>query len=491
MKMRRNGLMAAALLLPLVASACDNDLTAINANPNAPTTVPPSFLLTAAIQDAATDFYGTGQVDRDRNELFVQHIARIQYGSQDRYNVGSGDTWDSYYTGHLLDLQLVIERSEEAGNDRLEAMGRILKAWSFQHITDLFGDIPYSEALTGHTPDPITSPVYDSQESIYNSLFEEWALAVARLGTGVGPAIGGADLIYNGDDGKWVKWANSLRLRAALRLSNVNPTKAASEALAAVTAGTFESAADEAKLRYPGGAPNENPMYTADVARPGDYRASRTLTDTLISFADPRLPFITREALQPERAIARCGSVYCGMPNGLLDTHNIGLEEVSRIGSWFLAPDLPAMFQSYAEVQFLKAEAAERGWIPGDAANFYYEGIRSALERFGISETEIDAYIAQPRVQYLGGQAGLRQISFQKWIELYDSGPEAYAEWRRTGVPELTPVPNRERENIPRRYQYPASEDAQNRLNVKAARDRVGGDAYSPDVPVWWDTYVP
>jgi hypothetical protein len=141
---------------------------------------------------------------------------------------------------------------------------------------------------------------------------------------------------------------------------------------------------------------------------------------------------------------------------------------------------------SYSEVLFLKAEAAERGWMAGDAAALYEEAIRVGMTRVGVQEADIDAYLAQPAVQYLGGEAGLNQIWLQKWILLFGNGPEAYAEWRRTGCPELQAGPDAINDGlIPVRLPYPDRERSLNREAVEEAIARQGGATLNSRL--WWD----
>ncbi|MQA92382.1 MAG: SusD/RagB family nutrient-binding outer membrane lipoprotein [Gemmatimonas sp.] len=464
--------------LPMVIVGCESDLTGINENPNGPTDVGPQYLLPAAIQESVNDLLGTG-LDRNAASLWVQHIARLQYGSPDRYDLGStfaDSYWEGLWTESLPDAQLIIERSAENEQPNLEGIGRVLKSWIVQNMTDLWGDIPYSTALQGHAEDRVTTPAYDTQASIYASLLTELE-AAASLVVMPGEEIGTSDLIYNGDAAKWAKFANSLRLRTAMRLSEVDAAAAQAGVAAAVAAGVFEGAVDEAKLSYPGTAPNENPMYVAFRDRPGDFRASETMVNTLTALADPRLEIYADPA--------ESTGLYVGMPNGLDDSHGIGFTTVSKVGAWFLKPDAPAMIQSYAEVLFLKAEAAARGWIAEDAASLYAAGITASMERYGISQAEIATYLAHPEVVYSPGR-GLEQIALQKWIELYDVGPEAYAEWRRTGFPNL--VAGRDNVTggmIPLRFPYPTTEASLNRTNLEAAKDRQSGALIS--VPIWWD----
>lgn len=473
----KRGLIAAALLPVLGLGACDNDITSLNENPNAPTVVGPEYLLPSVIQEAVDQLLGTG-LDRGVASVWAQHYARLQYGSTDRYDLEStfSDTyWADFWIEPLADVQQVIDLSTTRNRPSFLAAGRIMKSWIFHNMTDLWGDIPYSEALAGDKAEGSTTPVYDTQASIYNAILTDLDGAADLLAGS--PSLGNADLIYGGSTAAWQKFANSLRLRVAMRLSETDPATASAQVAAAVADGVFTGAADEAKLQFSGAAPNENPMYTAFRDRPGDYRVSVAMVDTLKSLADPRLTIYADPA--------ESDGEYRGMPNGMNDSHGIGFSTVSKVGTWFLQPDAPAVILSYEEVLFLKAEAAARGWIAGDPATFYAMGVTAALQRFGVSNAAIAAYLAQPRVAY-NPATGLTQIALQKWIALYDQGLEAYAEYRRTGVPNLVAGPDNVNENmIPSRLPYPTTEQSLNRANLQAAMERQSGAGIN--VKLWWD----
>jgi hypothetical protein len=205
-----------------------------------------------------------------------------------------------------------------------------------------------------------------------------------------------------------------------------------------------------------------------------DHSISATLVDTLKVLADPRLPIYAR----PNAA-----GQYTGTRNGNLA--NPPLATVSRIGTYFAKADASSVIMAYSEVLFLQAEAAERGWMGGSAADLYRQAITAAMSQVGVTPGDITTYLAQPIVQYQGGQQGLRQIWLQKWIALYGNGPEAYAEWRRTGVPELRPGPDALNDGrVPVRLQYPERELSLNKAEVEKAMSRQAGATMN--TPVWW-----
>jgi len=288
---------------------------------------------------------------------------------------------------------------------------------------------------------------------------------------------------------KWRKFANSLRLRLAMHLTNVDPAKAQAEAAAAVAAGVFASAADNATLLYLASSPNRNPIYN-DARGRDDYGMSKTFLDSLTSWADPRLPVFAQLNEDTIEANRR----YQGLSNGLNDGEGTDLIYISRIGAfWRETPNAPMDLLTYSEVQFLEAEAAERGWIPGSAATFYNNAIRASFNQYGITDTTvINAYLAQPRVAYTPGATGLTQIAYQKWVSLFMQGMEAWTEVRRTQIPSLIPGPRAVfgagvAKKIPERLPYDDQEGVLNAANVAAAVAAQGFSA-SNDIqtPLWF-----
>ena len=482
-------------------TAC-GDLTSINQNPNGPVDVPPPSILPSVIQTLAGTVNGVTSLNIRGGGLWVQYYSEIQYRDEDKFTVRSGTTggW-GLYSSVLEDVQRMIVKGKASNAANWTSVGQVLKAYTYSVMTDMMGDLPYSQALRGDT---VLHPAYDSQQSIYDSLLTNLAVASPAFNTAPG-AVGFAngDLMYAGDMAKWQKFANSLRLRLAIHLSNVDATKAASEAAAAVAAvgGVFTSNADNAQLMYLATSPNQNPIYgDAHVGNRDDYGLSRSFVDTLNSWNDPRLPVYAQ--------IPPANTPYRGLPNGLLDGEKIdtldALKYISRIGAlWRETPDAPLVLLSYSEVLFLQAEAAERGWIPGGtvaAATFYTNAITATMRQYAVPDTAITRYLAQGKVQYDSArsatpltplQGHLQQIAFQKWLSMYMQGPEAWTEVRRTQVPTIVPgchaaMPSGARSN-PERLPYDDNEgvlNAANLANAVSAQGFIAGNDISK--PLWF-----
>ncbi len=486
-KLLRSGSMVA--LAAMVAAGCDRGLTDLNQNPNSPSDVGAPLLFSAGIQSVVARTLGS-TFFWDYTNAWSQHWAKIQYTNEDRYQLrpAANDAhWTGFYAGGLMDLHRVVLKGDSLNNPGWKAQGLVMQSWTVGVMTDTWGDIPFSEAFQGVSAGT-TQPAYDTQEEVYVQIFADLREANSKLASSPATITSG-DLIYNGSASRWRLFANSLRLRHAMRLSQVDATSsinAAQEFRDALAAGVFTSNADQAMLQYEIGEPSNNPVDEIFQTRL-DHTISKTLVDTLRNLNDPRL------AVYAELPAIHAGgdphdySLYRGQTNGA-SRSDAAFGGLSMLGSYFLEPNTPAVLQSYAEVLFLRAEAAARGWTTEDAAVMYHAAIRANMEFYGISDSRIDAYLAQPAVQFNAGasmQGKVRQIQVQKWIALFDNGIEAWSEFRRTGYPVLVPGPAALLNQVPTRFSYPNVEYAVNGTNVAAAASRLGGNTMV--VPVWWD----
>ena len=474
--MMRTNIARVALLVGLVwaVSACDS-LTEINENPNAPTDIGANFLLPQAIRSAVTQGMH-GALYQSHTGIWPQHLVELQYPDEEQGEVRDSRMdayFQNFYIGSLMDIETVYDKGVESGTVNHQAVAMIWKSWIFQQITDLWGDVPYSEALRGDEEGGGT-PAYDSQESIYTDLFTQLTAAVSLLAPS-GDGFGPGDLIYGNDFVAWGRFANSLRMRLAMRLSDISPATARTEFIAANTAGGFQSNADNATLQW-AGAPHENPLYENWLSR-DDHGISATLVDTLLSLADPRLP------LYAELTVV--DGVYRGHQNGMDDLPaGFSMGEFSRISNFWRedGAGTATLIMTYSEVLFLQAEAAERGWIAGNAAQLYADAITANMNQWdGMGGTvptdaEIAAYL--PTVPY----TGIDDIHLQKWISLYMLGSEAWFDWRRTDVPNLLAGPKYTLSRLPVRFPYPPIEQSLNMGNLTLARA-----ALTVTDRVWWD----
>jgi hypothetical protein len=347
-------------------------------------------------------------------------------------------------------------------------------------LTDAYGRVPFSEA---NTPGENT-PVYDPQPAIYEGILADLERANSLIDPGSGQAIQG-DILYDGDLLKWKKMANSLRLRLLMRLSE----KQESEGLDTLDINVqqqfqqivnneplFEGNEDNAALAYLGSRPNEWPPHTQRVGTFRTFRMSQTLTDTLKAYDDPRLPVFGDRADSLD--------TFVGVPNGLTDDasneFNGGRAFQSSLNTtrYFEEPNAAeGLIMTYAEVLFLRAEAAARGWTGGDAETLYENGIEASMDQYGQSMP--DGYLDQPGVEYPTGnpQAAIDRINKQKWIALFYTGLEGWFNWRRTGVPDIEPsAENVNGDQIPVRFRYPESEQSLNAENYDTAVEQQGAN---------------
>lgn len=512
-------LAANLMVLMLFSSGCTKDFEEINTNPNSPgiEQSSPSMLLTNAIE-SMTDRVHEIFFGHEMGSCWVQHMAKVQYPDEDRYIPRMGvinNTWNSFYAASGYDVKTLIDIADATLNDSYKAVGLILKCYLTSVLTDEFGDIPYTEAWQGSAETPILSPVYDTQESIYAALIAELKTANELLSED-GPAIEG-DILFGNDLMKWKKFANSLRLRLLMRRSDrVVPTADMTAIFGnAATYPVFASNNDNAALKYLGSNPNNHPINENRKTR-DDHRVSNTIIDYL--YTDAPSPDY-RVSVYAELT-ANTGD-YVGLPNGMLaaDALNYlgnGQAETSKIGSYFSAAGAPGMLMSYAELMFIKAEAAKRGFIPGGdevAEEAYHAGIKASWDQYnadgtftakltaiwrstflswGMGDTENIYEYAWQDFKDWGGtydyvpSTGLQQIYTQKWIAMFDQGIQAAFEWRRTNVPVLTPaVAGMNGGKIPVRAFYPSDEYGRNPTNVAAAVTRQGAD--DMNTRVWWD----
>ena len=459
-------------------AAC-NGITDINQNPNGPVDVPPPAILANALQNVVNGVDGVNSLNIRGGGLWVQYYSEIQYRDEDKYIVRSGTSggW-GFYNGPLEDFNRIISKGAPASTPNWEAVGRIMKSYVFSVMTDAMGDLPYSEALQG---DAALAPKYDTQQEIYAGSFADLAQANSEIQpAGIGFSSG--DIMYGGDMTKWQKFANSLRLRLAVHLSNVDAATAAAQAQAAVAAGVFASNADNATLQFLATSPNRNPIYN-DARGRDDYGMSKTYVDSLTHWSDPRLPVFAQ--LNKDTIVAN--RTYRGLPNGLNDGEGDPLFLISRIGAyWRETPNAKMDLLTYSEVLFLEAEAAQRGWIAGDAATLYANAIRASMQQYGIGDAAITAYLADPRVVY-NPATGLTQIAYQKWVSQFMQGMESWTEVRRTGVPALVPGCRAKFRAIPERLPYDDNELVLNKESVEAAVAAQGFSA-SNDLtkPLWY-----
>ncbi len=486
-------------LLAILISSCTKDFSEVNTDRNVPTSVPADLLLSGILKNIANEnvsvAWGIGN-------LVAQYNAKIQFVNEDRYlwNEQNG-IWNATYANYR-NLQNILKTYENDQNNAYLGIALIVKSYMFDRLTAAYGDAPYSEAGRAKI-DGTYTPKYDAQEAIYNGILADLKKANEILARS-NNAIGG-DLIYNGGTAAIVKWrrfANALRVRILMRLSQKRSVASDLQAIVGDPAGNplFTSNADNAELRYLALSPNQWPLYDARVGSFDEIRLSKTMSDRLTALNDPRLAVFGRPS---QKSVASGTPKIEGIPNGLGDVQalnfNGGPQGVSRVGYTFAclvcndagqpAPDPTAprgILMTYAQQQLLLAEARERGLInTSDAVTYYNAGVLANFEywrsvvpsSYGVDVTNGVAYLAQTDVALTGTSAQkLERIHFQKWVANYFTGLEGWFEWRRTGSPVIIPGPNNLNNNlVPVRFIYPVIEQSLNGESRKEAVARQGG----------------
>lgn len=475
-------------ILTLIAAttiySCTADFEEINTDPNRLETISPASLLNPILYGLTN--HNSYSAWHNRTAHFMQGI--VPFPSNDalgyhRYWVTDaiGQTmWDNHYRW-LKNIDEMEKASIEAGDVNYQAIALTLKAWSFANLTDCFGDIPFEEALRGD--EGILKPKFQRQEVIYKKVLEYLEQANALFDTSK-PLIYAPDLLFGDRNtqavASWQKLTNSLHLRMLLRLSDAMPAESTTKLTTIindpVTYPIFESSADDAILINTGVAPNITPW-----PRIQDYAADKKLStffvDQLLEWNDPRLPFWATKATDKDRKDIG----YKGIPSGYAANEGtIDYNPSAPNNNTAIAP-MKNIIMTFAEVEFIKAELAFKGIIPGDVESFYNSGITAAMKIWNIDTPS--EYFANENVIYNGT---LEQIMLQKYFALYFTDNQQWLEFRRTGFPVMPLEPNLYNDaKMPVRYPYPQDVKRQNTENYQEAVNHMGPDDIN--TRVWWD----
>ncbi len=473
----------AVILCAILATAsCTKDFESINTDPNNPTKVPSTNSLGYVIYDFTNGFFDTWV---NANEAsYANHMGKIQYIDESRYAFRESEMNRAFATVYrdLQNLKQIMKDAKADEKTNMNAVAMTYSAFIWQIATDTWRDIPFSEALGAE--EDVINPKYDKQEDIYPAVMKMLADANDLFNQKATDNLGSGDFLFKGDVTKWQKFANSLRLRMAIRISNVDATtskKVIEEILGNPTKyPIISSNSENAFLNWSGATPYQEPFYVdAYVNDRDDHGVCSVLVDKLIELNDPRLPVYAK----PAASDGKFRGVIAGVQPGTFD-----IKEISRLGSRFR--DDPKGFSPlmrYSEVLFIKAEAAQRGWNAGiSASEAYKAAITASMEENGIDVTATATYLAQSSVAFSNS---LDQIYMQKWICLFKQGHEAWAENRRTDVPKLAAAPYSfypGHTRPPFREPYPTNEYSLNTANISTFWDKVTDRLWGQQM--WWDT---
>ncbi len=466
------------IFLLSILGGCKKHLAEVNRNPNAPESADPQFLLSNVIYQSAKNNAEEGWKN---GNLLAQHTSNIEFFPVDRYDLGTNtELWNATY--RLLNDVAAIRQSP-ASNNGYKGIAMIMGATLTSLLTDLWGDVPYTEAIKGTTTG-IFSPVYDKQEDIYTGPAGIIAsLKEAATMLSASNDVVNGDILYKGDLKKWVRLANSLQVRYLIRISKKRPV---SDQLRALLSGNMmlRGNSDNAVVPFLTAAPNQWFLINEREGRYADVRMSKTSETILTGLGDAR----TGVFFKPTTASVAAGMpAFKGLPNGLSrqSQNAFNFNDISLIGKLFRddPQGVNAPIMTYAELQFLLAEAAQKGYITGNATTYYEEGITASHAYYSIP---VPAGYRSSAGVVLDGTRDLAKIMTQKWISNFMNGYEAWLDIRRTGFPVLTiPKDNLNGDVFPVRFRYPSIEQAANKANYEEAVSRMGGDTYNRKG--WWE----
>ncbi|TLU99304.1 SusD/RagB family nutrient-binding outer membrane lipoprotein [Dyadobacter luticola] len=471
----------------LTASSCTKDFDDMNTSPNSPTAIGPQYLLPTGIEASIDRYWGHRtrfeRINIDAAELYVQHLTRNIYSNEgDDYTVSPAllsNNWKGFFNDGLLNFQRIIMQTNAESatpNANYEGVALVMRTWVFSLLTDMYGAIPYTEAIMGTAEAPIYTPKYDAMDVVYAGMLNDLKMANEKLTVG-GPAVAG-DILYAGDILKWKKFANSLRLRLANRQAAKKPAESKAimaEILAdAAKFPIFTSNADNASLKCTTVLPSNN-EWNQILLQDGrtDWNISSTLADKMNALGDTRITVYAN----PNK-----DGKYQGHPNGLPDAIATSyLATSSTIGSAFTKAEAPEVIMTFSELNFILAEAALDGEITGSAKTYFETGINASFAQYGLT----------PPADFLTkvGAVSREKVLEQKWVALFGQGIEAWTEWRRTGFPVFpAPDPRAVLNNggiLPTRFNYPASEYSLNAASVNAGK-ALNGANDDMKTKLWW-----
>lgn len=508
------GILSGALMV-LALPSCDKGYKSLNINPDAVSKPTPEYTFTLAEYEGAgyNGHYGSSGSNFLMGTMQYTTSYNDVAGFGSKYITSQINASSAAFTAAYpdeIDLLHIVIKTVTGNASRINelAEARIWRVYCFSKLTDLYGDIPYSQASLGYDSSNY-KPVYDAQKDIYANMLSELDAAASSLDASKTVSYGTSDLIYGGNPAQWKKFAYSLMLRLGMRLTKVDIATAQTWVTKAIAGGVITADADIAKMSYLAGGQdiNKNPLIL-DMWN-ADYIAQNGKTNTeggkyadswinyLQSTQDPRLPVIS--VVWVNGAPDTTSSKQKGMPQNLANQLPANFVTYSEPNpKTVLLLNAPRMLFTVAESNFLLAEAALRGWYNGSpAATLYQNGVQAAMRQWSIiagpagaiSPAQVSAYLANNPYNAAGTfDQQMGQIYTQFWVSNFPESQEVYDNYRRTGYPAL--VPNNYPTNatggqIFRRCIYPISEQNLNTANYQAAVVRQGADDLL--TRIWWD----
>ncbi len=526
------------LLTGSVLYGCTDKFDDYNTDEKNPETVTGESLFSNAQKELCDQITSTN-VNQNIWKLWAQYWTETTYTDEANYNIISRNipqnVFRYYYRTTLMDLyqadSIINATGAAFGEDEAVYKNKlyiidILEVYSYQRLVDIFGMVPYTEALD---IDNNIYPAYDKGSDIYADLLDRLNADIAGLDPTQDSFGSAEDLYYSGDVSKWIKFANTLKIKLGISIADYDATMA-KEAVESGVNGCFASNDDDCLMTYLQASPNYNPLY-ADLVATGrhDFVIANTLTDVMNDLNDPRMaayfsnpvtfPYQTDDdgnkldttlttgngklllytdvdgndslvykttpfTLSPSDAHDKTVKIYSGGKYG----YSSPFAQYSHIADAIQEPDFNGILMTYSEVQFYLAEAAARGYdVPQTTEEYYNEGIRASFDFWGVSGA--DDYVSNPDVAYTTAEGTWKQkIGTQSWLASYTRGLVGYTTWRRLDYPILNIAKSiKTYDEIPVRFTFPVNEQTLNKTNYDAAAEAIGGDELT--TKIFWDKY--
>lgn len=477
-------------------NSCTKNFDKINTNNYAPTNATGEAFLASA-EKGMTDIITSANVNRNVYRQYAQYWTNTTYPQESRYDLITraipDNFWTSVYTGALKDCQLAKKAIaidpliiDENVRKAQTAIVDVWQCYAYHVLTSTFGNVPYSQALDIEN----LQPKYDDGLTIHKDLINRLSNDIAVLDT-CASSFGAGDIIYSGDNASWSMFANTLKMKLGLMLADVPAEVTFGKNAYEETVGhTFTSNADNAIFHYLGVTPNNNPvsddLYGSGLTNRKDFVAANTIVnsmlvriDTTISGTDTTITKIYDPRMGAYFTKNNAG-IYKG---GIYGTSN-GWSSNSKPSYDLVQLDAPALIMDYAEVEFMLAEGAERGWtVTGTAESHYNAGITASCDYWGVDAT---SYLAEPTIAYNTAAGTWKQkIGTQQWLAYYNRGFEGWTSWRRLDYPILNVPQNLTYADIPVRWTYPVKEQTLNGSSYSSASSAIGGDLRA--TKLYWD----
>ncbi|WP_129747963.1 SusD/RagB family nutrient-binding outer membrane lipoprotein [Flavobacterium anhuiense] len=479
------------ILTAVTFSSCSDDIEKLNVNVKDPSNVPGEALFTSA-QKSLVDQMTNTNVNNNIIRLINQYFTETVYTDESNYDLVTRTIpeqhWQFLYKDVLKDLDqsaknitntpLGLTENPLDKQNKL-AIIEVLNVYTYAILVETFGNVPYSQAINLN----YKTPKYDDGLTIYKDLITRLNNAIAKLDTG-GKSFGDNDRIYGGDITKWIKFANTLKLRMGITISDIPTESALAQATVSSAAPfVFSSNLDNADLKYLTATPNTNPLYVDLVASGrSDFVPTSTIIDMMNNLSDPRRSkYFDDNMDDPSTPEIE----YIGGENGASNS----FAQKTHITPTIQAPDFPGTILDYAEAEFLLAEAAERSLYgtPSDAEAHYNAAITASILDWGGTEADATTYLANPDVAYTTAQGTWKQkIGTQSWIAFYNNSFEGWSFYRRLDFPVLVAPPDAV-SGFPMRYTYPIIEQSLNKTSYTEASAAIGGDAV--ETKLFWDKF--